>query len=337
MTRLPALDGLRALALLCVMAFHFVPPLEHVSALGSVGVRVFFVLSGFLITRILLASRSQALSVALPSFYLRRGLRILPVFYAVLAIAWLLNIGPVRQTIGWHVSYLTNVYLFERQAWHGSISHLWSLAVEQQFYLVWPFVILLTPERWLPAVIVLAIGLVPASRLVVGGPMNSVLATSCLDSLGAGALLAFPRLVRGSRRVGATVGIPLLIAAMALGMAGVDAVVCEVAFDFGVSLTAMWVVGAAAEGQAWPLLSWAPLTSIGTISYGAYLVHGFAPYLAGRYISGFMGMAWPLRAAILTTLTLVAAQASWAWLESPLLALKDRVGRREDLEQARAA
>ena len=104
MTRIPQLDGLRAIALACVMAFHFVPALERVTLLGSMGVRLFFVLSGFLITQILMASREQPMGASLRSFYIRRSLRIFPVFYAVLAVAWLLNIGPVRQTFTWHIS-----------------------------------------------------------------------------------------------------------------------------------------------------------------------------------------------------------------------------------------
>src|SRR6478735_4517700 len=131
--RLPQLDGLRAIAVGCVMAFHFIPGVEQIAPLGSIGVRLFFVLSGFLITRILLASREQDLATATKSFYIRRSLRIFPVFYLVLAITWAMNIGPVRSTIGWHVTYLTNAYLFDRGSWHGSISHLWSLAVEEQF------------------------------------------------------------------------------------------------------------------------------------------------------------------------------------------------------------
>src|SRR4051812_36633390 len=98
------------------MAFHFVPGIDSYAPLGSIGVRLFFVLSGFLITRILLTSRPT-----MREFYIRRGLRIFPLFYLVLALAVVINIGPVRNTLGWHVSYLTNAYLFQRGDWHGSI------------------------------------------------------------------------------------------------------------------------------------------------------------------------------------------------------------------------
>ena len=301
------------------------------------GVRLFFVLSGFLITQILMASREQPLGVSLRSFYIRRSLRIFPVFYAVLATAWLLNIGPVRQTFAWHISYLTNAYLFQRNDWHGSISHLWSLAVEQQFYLLWPFLILRAPDRWRTTVIVCVMGAAPLSRMVIGGPMTSVLPTSCLDSLGAGALLAIPTAARQARRLGDIAGIPVLAAALCLGPLTQDAVVSEILIDVGVSLTAMWIVGTAATTRRWSVLSARPMRWVGTISYGAYLIHGFAPYLAGRYIVGFTAMAWPLRTAILVVSTLAAAQLSWVFLESPLLAVKNRLSSRGARPRARAA
>lgn len=319
------------------MAFHFVPALERVTLLGSMGVRLFFVLSGFLITQILMASREQPMGASLRSFYIRRSLRIFPVFYAVLAVAWLLNIGPVRQTFTWHISYLTNAYLFRRHDWHGSISHLWSLAVEQQFYVLWPFVILTVPDRWRTTVIAGAMAAAPLSRLWIGGPMTSVLPTSCLDSLGAGALLAIPTAAARARRLGAIIGIPVLAAAWWLGPVGHDVVLREILVDVGVSLTAMSVVGTAASTHRWTVLGSRPMRWLGTISYGAYLIHGFAPYLAGRSIAGFTGLAWPLRTAILVVVTLVAAQLSWVCLESPLLAVKDRLSPRRAVPPARAA
>src|SRR6187402_354046 len=154
------------------------------------GVRLCFVISGFLITGILLSWRNQPLGLALKTFYRRRALRIFPLFYFVLAAAAVLNIGPVRDTLVWHVSYLSNFYFYLRGDWHGSVSHLWSLAVEEQFYLVWPWLLLCAPARWLRPAIVAMIAVAPVSRLLFPHPMDSVLPTSCLDSLGLGALLA---------------------------------------------------------------------------------------------------------------------------------------------------
>ena len=325
--RLSQLDGLRALAVTFVMAFHFMPVVDRFAPLGSIGVRLFFVLSGFLITTILLRSRGEPLGEALRRFYLRRSLRIFPVFYLVLAVAALINIGPVRHTIGWHVTYLTNAYLFDRGAWHGSISHLWSLAVEEQFYLVWPFLVLTIAERRLAPVIAVMVIASPLSRVAVGGPMNSVLPTSCLDSLGAGALLALPATRELVIRIGKTVGLPLIAAALALRYTGMNGVALEVVLDLGVSLGAAWLVGSAAagfRGAIGSVLQWKSVAYVGTISYGLYLFHGFMPYVLGRYVPGFIDMSWPVRALLLTVSTFAVASLSWRVFEAPILTLKDR-------------
>ena len=325
--RIPQLDGLRAIAVTFVMAFHFIPGVDRVAPLGSIGVRLFFVLSGFLITRILLQSREISLGDALRRFYIRRSLRIFPVFYLVLAIAALINIGPVRGTIGWHVTYLTNIYLFDRGAWHGSISHLWSLAVEEQFYLVWPVLVLSISERRMAGVITVMVCAAPISRILIGGVMNSVLPTSCLDSLGVGALLALPATRDLMIRVGGALGVPLLSGALTLRYAGMSGVPLEVVLDVGVSLASAWTVGTAARGFSGAIgraLQLRPVVYVGTISYGLYLFHGFMPYVLGRYVPGFTGMAWPLRALLLTIATFAVAAASWKVFEAPILQLKDR-------------
>jgi peptidoglycan/LPS O-acetylase OafA/YrhL len=310
------------------MAFHFVPGVDRYAPLGAIGVRLFFVLSGFLITRILLQSRTWPMGHALRIFYARRALRIFPVFYLVLALAAIINIGPVRQTIGWHVSYLTNIYLFDRGSWHGSISHLWSLAVEEQFYLVWPLVVLTVPERRLPSMIAVAIAAAPITRLLAGGPMNSVLPTSCLDSLAAGALLALPACRDTIMRAGLVAGLPLLVVSLVLRYLGFTGIVFDVALDLGVSLASAWVVGRAIagfSGMPGRTLSLRPAVYLGTISYGVYLFHGFMPYVLGRYVTGFVEMAWPLRALLLTSATIAIASVSWQILEKPLLASKPRL------------
>lgn len=316
LARLPQLDGVRAVAVSCVMAFHFIPWVNQIAALGSIGVRLFFVLSGFLITRILLASRQYQVSAALRSFYIRRALRIFPVFYVVLAIAAALNIGPLRSTIGWHLTYLTNAYLFNRGSWHGSISHLWSLAVEEQFYLVWPWLMLLLPLRWLRPMIVAMIFIAPMSRMVIGGSMSGVLPTSCLDSLGAGALLA----VTGRPLFHAAIGPLLIIAGLWFHS--------DIALDFGVSLTAANIVARATRGiddVFGRVLTAKPVMYLGTISYGVYLFHGFMPYVLGRYVPGYIDIAWPLRLVILTAATIVVASLSWRFIEAPILRMKDRL------------
>jgi len=321
----PQLDGLRAVAVACVLAFHFISGVDRYLPLGTMGVRLFFVLSGFLITGILLSWRRQPVGLALRTFYARRALRIFPLFYFVLIAAAALNIGPVRDTFAWHATYLSNAYFYLRGDWHGSVSHLWSLAVEEQFYLVWPWLILCTPARWLRPVVVAMIVIAPLSRLLFPHPMDSVLPTSCLDSLGLGALIALaPRKVGPSTTLVAAGGLLVSTTLLCryLGLGGQYQVV---GLDFGVSLLSAWLVGGAANGFGGvpgALLASSPAVAVGKISYGLYVYHGFTPYLLGRYVPGFMTMPTSIRVLLLTGVTALIAMVSWRWLEQPFLRLK---------------
>jgi len=326
--RLPQLDGLRAVAVACVMAFHFIPAVDRYAPLGAMGVRLFFVLSGFLITGILLSWRGRPLGRALQTFYARRALRIFPLFYFVLAAAAVLNIGPVRDTFAWHATYLSNVYFYLRGDWHGSVSHLWSLTVEEQFYLAWPFLVLCAPAHWLRPAVMAMIVIAPLSRLLWPHPMDSVLPTSCLDSLGLGALVALAPRELWRYGTFASAGSVLVTATLLLRYLGLGGQYQVVGLDFGVSLLSAWLVGRAASGfagVAGALLSSSPAVSIGKISYGLYVYHGFTPYLLGRYVPGFVTMPISIRVVLLTGVTALIALASWQWLERPFLRLKPRL------------
>ena len=308
------------------MAFHFIPWVDRYAPLGSMGVRLFFVLSGFLITRILLASRDRPLGAALRTFYFRRVLRIFPLFYfALFAAAWL-NISVVRATLPWHLAYLSNVYFYLQGSWQGAVSHFWSLAVEEQFYLVWPWLVLCLPRRRVTWVIAAMIPLAPLTRLLNGHPMASVLPTSCLDSLGLGALLACQESRTTIVQAGLWSGLPLLTCALVLRYLGIGGEYQDLATDVGVSLVAVWLVGTAASGfrgRAGAIMEWPPLLYLGTISYGVYVYHGFMPYLLGRVIGGsVVSLEWLSRFVILSAATIAIASASWYLFEKPILSLK---------------
>ena len=203
-SRWPQLDALRAFAVIAVMLAHFSPTIQVVTPeLGFAGVRLFFVLSGFLITGILLRCRDRVASgksapgFQLRQFYLRRALRILPAFYATLFVAAALNMGSTRPTFWWHFFYASNFLLAWRGTWLDLVTHFWSLAVEEQFYLVWPWLVLFVSPRRLPLLIIIGCVLGPLTRLTSLwlAPGNLIAATvltpSCFDQLGAGALLAW--------------------------------------------------------------------------------------------------------------------------------------------------
>ena len=144
--QIPALDGLRALAVGLVIAYHAGAPVP-----GDLGVALFFVLSGFLITHLLLAERAATGTVSLRAFYARRSLRIFPAYYAFIAASW-----AADQILGhpWSpaltasaLSYTVNYYNALTATHGGTIAHAWSLAVEEQFYLLWPL-LLIGLLRW---------------------------------------------------------------------------------------------------------------------------------------------------------------------------------------------
>jgi peptidoglycan/LPS O-acetylase OafA/YrhL len=334
----PQLDGLRAVAVAAVVWSHWERPYQFGIPFGA-GVHLFYVLSGFLITGILMRVREEADRVgALQSFYIRRALRIFPAFYLTLAVAWWADVPLVRDSMAWHVAYLSNVFTFAAGEWPGSISHFWSLAVEEQFYLVWPWLLVFAPRAWIVPGIAISIAIGPAFRwwLAEQGyreSMIAVLTPGCLDSLGIGALLAVLRPAAAAgpsfRPVILTTAVlPLaaIQAAQALGAAVPPWLVAIKGTLLG-CVFGWLVIRAAAgfEGTVGRLLSSAPVVYIGRISYGVYLAHGFAGAIAAGLFAGF-GLAWPIpepwRFIVLCSVTVGAAAVSWHLMERPVNDLK---------------
>jgi peptidoglycan/LPS O-acetylase OafA/YrhL len=351
MRHMVQLDGLRALAVLAVLLSHFGGSDNLIAQMlpwGAMGVRLFFVLSGFLITGILLQCRNKKIAgqasggQLLGKFYTRRFLRIFPVYYALLIAITLLNIRPVRELFWWHLTYLSNFHFALLGGFQGPGSHFWSLAVEEQFYLVWPWLILFTPQRWLVplnvAMVVLAVGF--RSIGVWLGYNNlalQILPIGCLDALGMGSLLAV--LTTGGRTwsqpaqrfasISFWCGLSLsaflsLADRVALGRN------LEVAWQvFGLALIFVALVAWGAQGMSgWvgKFLGWRPLVYIGKISYGMYLYHAFMPVVGPR-LFGFLGLpAFYQRfdGTLNTALTIALASASWHFFEAPINRLKER-------------
>jgi len=222
---LPALDGLRGLAILLVMAHHFLYSVDGSGLLGQsllklarmgwVGVDLFFVLSGFLITGILLDARDRVGQTATTAqyfrnFYARRILRIFPLYYATLAVLFLLlphlisfssyNLTAAQHSQTWLWLYGTNFALPLRIPGfvnpHAFItSHFWSLAVEEHFYLFWPLVVYFCTRKQLITVCLVTMGLAAALRfasLAAGASLDvPYMITPCrMDALAFGGLLA---------------------------------------------------------------------------------------------------------------------------------------------------
>ena len=324
---MPQLDAIRAIAVLLVMISHFVPGSSAIAPLGGVGVRLFFVLSGFLITRILLDARERPLTDALRVFYARRFLRIFPLFYFALFVSFVLDFGAVRDTIWWHVTYLSNFLLYSRHQFLGAVTHFWSLAVEEQFYLVWPLIVLLTPMRALPWLIATMVVIAPVTMLIAGDPMASVLPISNLDALGFGALLAVPASRRYVTTAGMWFGVPVFAVTVVMRWFGIAGFGRDVILGFALPLASAWLVSGAAEGFTGlgrTVFEWRPLMYVGRISYGVYVYHALMPYFLKRLFP-----IWTYsigeQFVILVAATIALASLSYRVLEQPFLALKDRL------------
>jgi peptidoglycan/LPS O-acetylase OafA/YrhL len=186
---IPGLDGIRALAAFLVISTHW--PNNMLSLkFGWIGVNIFFVLSGFLITRILLNEKQKALKVYLSNFYYKRALRIFPLYYAYLIVAFLLIIlitnykpgllnysewkaayNSVIHDYPYYLSYTYNLKINLRYFFNWSDSsnkyfgHLWSLSLEEQFYLIFPFIVYFTSNKALKVITVLILVICPLLRL----------------------------------------------------------------------------------------------------------------------------------------------------------------------------
>src|ERR1700754_2151344 len=147
------LDSIRAIAVLLVIISHWIPPNIPINILpnGPIGVNIFFVLSGFLITWILLENRKKTEELentrgtVLKNFYIRRILRIFPIYYLVVFVLYIFSESSgteIRSALPYYLTYTSNFHFFYIDKWDGILSHLWSLAVEEQFYLLWPSIML---------------------------------------------------------------------------------------------------------------------------------------------------------------------------------------------------
>jgi peptidoglycan/LPS O-acetylase OafA/YrhL len=347
---MPQLDSLRTFAVLLVVIYHWFPTGEGINRLpnGTIGVMVFFVVSGFLITRILLGNRDRiragkdTLSHTYRNFFVRRALRIFPLYYLIITFVYLFlpQASDIRAQPAYYYLYGYNILLHKTGNWTDLLSPFWTLGVEEQLYLVWPWIVLLTPPRLFRPV---AIGMIGAGVLFRGygywnGDFDGVLTPASFDAFGLGALWAWatteqpntiPRF-RQTLSIAAIVALSLMIALLAL-LPG-DHLAVVLFQRLLISVIALWlVVGASLGfgGVGGVVLNNSLLQYIGRISYGIYVFHmlvpGYAVPLLLR-ITNRLGVPlspgfWLHRLLSLAVL-LVLASASWYLFEKPINGLK---------------
>lgn len=326
--RVPALDGLRAIAVALVILRHIGRP---VVPGGFLGVDLFFTLSGYLITSILLEEHKKYGSISLRHFYLRRSVRIMPALWLLLLAALLARNLVVSHLFSLREILFAGTYTMNwTRAFHfGGISllgHTWSLAIEEQFYLLWPPLLLLLLS-WKPK-------LAPLAAILLG--ISSMAWSTALQLNGA----TWERIYNGfdTRAVELLVGcaaaflpldsrfgnlltklwaIPVLGFVLALHLTEGAAFLSFGGYGM-LGLMAAWIIIAIRRGKSWPVRTLArPATAyVGRISYGIYLWH--LPLLGVCAALGFNSLMGPL---IALPLTVLVAAFSFHFVERPLLAL----------------
>jgi len=337
------IDGLRFFSFLGVFLFHCWPGRFW---FGAYGVHLFFTLSGFLITYLLLASERPSLLQTVGVFYARRSLRIFPAYY--LALLLVLLLGEPRFP-AWHATYLFNVRVFVAStlgnanpilaSFKTTGSHFWSLCVEEQFYLVYPWLFLLVPPARRALFLAGMLLFSMASRAYLAAlhdtTLYGLLLPVCAEYLAWGALAAlllqqkrFPAIPNGLLLWGGLLGTLALCCVPRPDLGPI-----QLQFQPGIMQTVralvftVLIVGLWRDSTSWParFLSLPPLVYLGKISYGLYLYHllTFEPYAA--LVRALPWVAKLDHNLALLLLTIAMASVSWFLVELPLNRLKDRL------------
>lgn len=339
--RIPSLDGLRAVSIALVLIAHVMlmtssqPPETHwlVAPMGPLGVSVFFGISGFLITSLLVRERERTGSIDLGAFYVRRAFRILPAFWVFMAVSAFIGVGV--SATGWLNSVLFLADYREAGSWW--LGHTWSLAVEEQFYLLWPVALwFLGPKRATPVAWALSAG-APVIRLAsyfllpsMRGRLNFAFHNR-IDAIMVGCLLALlleadarhwlVRLFsRGALAAGAAVVLLLVSPVLEhLGGSPYRLLVGLSVEAFGAGAIIMWAMSAPASFVG-RFLNWRPVAHLGALSYSLYLWQQ-------PFFERSVGASFPVY--ILGPLLL--AELSYRVVEQPMLRLRARMTRAREI------
>lgn len=320
--RIPSLDGLRALSISFVVAFHLIGGAAlwgRANGLGNLGVRVFFVISGYLITRLLLDELDFRGSINLPRFYLRRSLRIFPPFYSFLLIvalsdaAGLLELRPfdLLRASTYTINYFPGA---TQSVW---VRHIWSLCVEEQFYLLWPAVLCFAGRKSGMRAAMAAVVLIPLIRMAYWIAMPAVHPEmdrrfeTVADALAMGCLLAgFRPWIAARPWYRRIVDSPLFLALppliVAVALFGPDRprlyfLILETLLNAAIAIVIdRYVRNPGAPGGR--LLNWGPAVWIGQISYYLYLWQ--QPFIDRT--ESYFAHPWPWGAAAMAAFTLAS-------------------------------
>jgi peptidoglycan/LPS O-acetylase OafA/YrhL len=341
-SRVPSLDGLRAVSIALVTFSHLLgttgfplaeDALESLNDIGFLGVRTFFVISGYLITNLLISEHAKTGRISLRGFYVRRAYRILPAatvliaFVAIVAAAGGFQLH--RHDLLHAVTYTMN-YHYDR-SWE--LGHLWSLSVEEQFYLLWPLALVVFGRRAIVPVAVTMLALAPvfralAYRYLTDGDSAVDEAFPCvMDAIAAGCLLAGMRTQLDTSRVyrwfTSGPGFLVVLAAIAAAQIRTNYVMLDSVIDVSVKNVALAIVidrfVRYPDGPAGKVLNWRPVMFVGTLSYSLYLWQ--EPFINPHVQNATT--QWPVN----VILAIGCSVASYFLVEKPFLALRKRRSR----------
>ncbi len=343
------LDSIRAIAVLMVMFSHYMSQFRFSGVVGSCGVLFFFVLSGYLITKILLSEKQKIDSTgpelrktqlwdSIRIFYIRRSLRIFPIYYLTLGVLVVCNIDSVREYFFSYFFYLSNfVYSFDLG--FDRLSHFWSLAVEEQFYLFWPFLILLIPSSRLNVSFFLFLvccsllfRLLMIHYFSVESQSSQLLMPSCVDSFALGAIIVLIEKKTISKKwMYLLLVLSLLIFVATQGFSNSSVKFISTLFGKTVFSVFSFALLTLIVKQMLPAFVMAffrnrVLVFLGKVSYGIYIYHMFVPGVIaycldaiGVDLSG-KGLLMPMNFIV----TFLVAYVSYKLVETPINNLKQR-------------
>jgi peptidoglycan/LPS O-acetylase OafA/YrhL len=346
--RLPQLDGLRAVAVLLVLYHHWVYPklldekynTWYLALLrmdyGKIGVTIFFCLSGLLITEIIIRSRNSTRAESLAffrAFFIRRSIRIFPIYFLVILVATLLDVPPFDDDWLWFICYGTNILIFLQQNWIGTASPLWTLSVEEQFYILWPVAFLVFPRNFESfALVFLFVSLSIRLLMLTTVPevkFQQVLPIISMDAIVVGGLLALDeRAAVIIKKLAPKLAALLIVVCSLLASKSVLAV-NEFLQHLAILSFSTWIVCVAKGGKLGgfnlEFLKLGALTRLGIVSYGIYLYHPFVQHFIEwviRATGSAMLHAGAIKIPVMTVLTIAIAWVSWVLIERPFNNLK---------------
>ena len=350
------LDGIRYLAVCSVFICHWITfpfPYLNFIPFGSGGVNLFFVLSGFLISRILFIGKenvgNSGIKKTLKNFYIRRTLRIFPIYYFLLLVLYSLNFENVRALFLWLFTYTLNIKFSFQNVWEskflGAFDHLWSLSAEEQFYLLFPIAVFLFPFHRIKSLVYALILIGLGSRFIIfyfNFPINSiyVFPTTCFDSFGVGALLAYMYQYEKEKLLNVLnnkiyffLSICFFIVLIVYSRIYIDGYKeCRTVIErFSFSVICFWIVGWGVfneyTGVYKRVLEMKIIVYLGRISYGLYIYHNFIGQIPminrNRFFTSCLADNLT-KACIYFSLTILISTISFFLLELPINKFKNK-------------